>query len=114
MSDPENFPRFIRKLPEIALPFPGCRGWLIQGPDQQVVFIEFDSTTEVPEHSHAEQWEFVVAGEVVLDREGTRSTHRVGDSFFIPEGVRHSAVVSAGYRAMMIFNSPDRYERKGT
>ena len=113
MSDIKDFPDFIRALPEVNLPFPGCHGWLIQGPDHQVVFVGFDRTTAVPEHSHAEQWELVLAGEVVLDRDGVSRTYRAGDDFFIGAGVRHSAVVSAGYRAMMIFNSQDRYKRKG-
>ena len=44
---------------------------------------------------------------------GAPRTYRAGDRFFIPAGVRHSAVVSAGYRAVMVFNSPDRYKAKG-
>jgi quercetin dioxygenase-like cupin family protein len=112
MPEMKDFPEFIRALPEVKLPYPGCRGWLIQGLGQQVIFIGFDRTTEVPEHSHAEQWEFVLAGEVAVHREGASSTYHVGDHFFIPAGIRHAAVVAAGYRALMIFNSSNRYEKK--
>jgi quercetin dioxygenase-like cupin family protein len=113
MPDADDFPDFIKALPEIEVPYTGCRGHLIQGAGQQVVFVGFSRTTHVPEHSHAEQWELVVAGEVALKLEGAPRTYRTGDRFFIPAGVRHSAVVSAGYRAVMVFNSPDRYKRKG-
>jgi len=114
MSGAGDFPDFIKALPEIEVPYPGCRGWLVQGPDQQVVLVTFSRTTAVPEHSHAEQWELVVAGVVELDMGGARQTYRVGESFFIPAGVPHSAVVGAGYRAVMVFNSANRYRRKGT
>jgi quercetin dioxygenase-like cupin family protein len=113
MSGIKDFPNFIKALPEIDVPFPGCRGWLIQGMDQQVVFVAFERSVVVPEHSHAEQWEFVLSGEMTLDMGGARRTYCVGDNFFIGAGVLHSAIVSSGYRAIMIFNSPDRYRRKG-
>ena len=113
MSGLLDFPDFVKSLPEIDISFPGCRGYLLQGPTQQAVFIGFDRTTKVPEHVHDEQWELVLAGEVVLDRDGAKRTFRAGDNFLVGAGVPHSAVVSAGYRAMMVFNSPDRYHRKG-
>ncbi len=112
MSGTEDFPDFIKGLPEIEVPYPGCRGWLIQGTGQQVVLVAFERSVEVPAHSHAEQWEIVLSGEVTVDMDGARRTYHVGDNFFIGAGVQHSAVVSAGYRALMIFNSPNRYRRK--
>ena len=33
----------LRDNPEIDLPIAGARGWMLQGEEQQVVFIEFDS-----------------------------------------------------------------------
>jgi quercetin dioxygenase-like cupin family protein len=112
MPQIERFPDFLTTLPEIELPFPGARGWLIQGDKMQIVFIEFSDTIEVPEHAHAEQWEFVVSGRMELRREGTSREHGAGDNFFIPFGVPHSATVQAGYRAIIVFNEPGRYKRK--
>ena len=108
----DEFPEFIRALPEIDLPFPNCRGWLMQGENQQTVFAEFPEGLEMPEHTHAEQWEFPIAGYVTLTCQGEMKVYRPGDNFFIPADVPHSAVVSEGYRAFMIFNSPDRYKPK--
>lgn len=107
-----SFPDFVKACPELELPFAGARGWLIQGADQQVAFLEFGETVAVPEHSHDEQWEFVVAGRVELRTGGEPSEHNVGDSFYIPAGVPHAATVHAGYKAIIIFNSPDRYKTK--
>ena len=108
----DNFPAFVKALPEIDLPIDGARGWLMQSGDQQVVFAEFDREAEVPEHTHAEQWEFPIAGHVTLRCGGEEKVYRPGDNFYVPADVPHSATVSDGYRAFMFFNSPDRYRPK--
>jgi quercetin dioxygenase-like cupin family protein len=113
MNAIDDFPAFVKSLPEVDLPFPGSRGWLLQGDGQQVVFVEFDEDLAVPEHSHAEQWEFCLKGSVVLRRGMGDELLQAGDNFFIPAGLPHSATVHAGYMAMMVFNSPDRYKAKG-
>jgi quercetin dioxygenase-like cupin family protein len=108
----DDFPSFVKELPEVNLPFPGARGWLLQSEGQQVVFTEFDEDLEVPEHAHAEQWEFCIEGTVVLRRGMGDELFQAGENFFIPAGLPHSAMVSAGYKAMIIFNAPDRYKVK--
>ena len=108
----ERFPDFLTTLPEIALPFPGARGWMIQGGDVQVVFIEFSAPLEIPEHAHAEQWELVVSGRMELRMQGESREYRAGDNFFIPAGVPHAATVQAVYQAMIVFNEPNTYKRK--
>ena len=112
MTEIKQFPDFVKALPEVDLPLPGARGWMIQGEKQQVVFLEFDQDVKVPEHAHDEQWELALAGSVVLTREGEETEYRAGDSFFIPAGVPHAGSIKGGYKAMLVFNSPDRYKQK--
>ena len=112
MAGVEPLPDFVRSMPEIEAPLPGARGWSLQGIEQQVVFAEFEEDIEVPEHTHIEQWEFVLAGKVELRRNGSSTEHAAGDNFFIPAGQRHGAKVHAGYKAMIVFNSPDRYQAR--
>jgi quercetin dioxygenase-like cupin family protein len=107
-----TFPDFVSSCPELELPFHGARGWLVQGEGQQVIFIEFSEAVEVPEHSHEQQWEFIVAGRVILHMEGGSREYVTGDNFFIPSGVPHGATVQAGYKALIIFNSPERFRQK--
>jgi quercetin dioxygenase-like cupin family protein len=108
----DKFPKFITALPEIELPIPGARGWLLQGDEQQVVFVEFDEDAEVPEHTHDEQWELAITGKVVLHREGAATEYSAGDNFFIPAGAPHAGAVKARYKALIVFNSRDRYKPK--
>ncbi len=110
MSD--VFPPPIRKLPRIDLPYAGVTGYLVQGPDEQVVFMEFSSTVNVPEHAHDSQWELVVAGTVDLTVDGATQTFTKGDCFFIPKGRRHAATVHAGYHCIIFFDQKDRYHRQ--
>lgn len=109
MSD---FPEFITRLPELDIPFDGVSGNLLQGEDQQAAFVWFEDETVVPKHSHAAQWELVVAGELRLTVDGVESTHKEGDSFYIPADAIHGAVVGAGYRAVIFFDQSDRYQSK--
>jgi quercetin dioxygenase-like cupin family protein len=112
VTDREGIPAFLRTLPAVDVPFRGARGWLLQGAGQQVVFLEFGEAVEVPEHSHAEQWEIALAGSVVLHMDGKSVRYGPGESFFIPAGTPHAASVEAGYQAMILFNQADRYRPK--
>ena len=64
MNSSFEFPEFIRAQPEIDMPLPGVRGWMLPGKDTQAVFVEFTENVTVPDHSHEEQWELTLAGEV--------------------------------------------------
>jgi quercetin dioxygenase-like cupin family protein len=108
----DGLPDFVRRNPAVDFPFPGVRGWLIQSDRQQTVFVEFLETVEVPEHTHADQWEFVISGKAVLHREGSSETFAPGDNFFVPAGQPHAATVHAGYTALIVFDAPDRYQAR--
>ena len=54
----------------------------------------------------------LVAEELRLTVDGVENTYREGDSFFIPAGAVHGAVVGAGYRAVIFFDQADRYQAK--
>ena len=105
----DEFPSFVRQNPEADLPFPGVRGWLISSDRQQTVFADFAERTEVPEHTHEDQWEIVIAGRVELHRQGGTEVFGPGDHFFVPAGQPHAATVHGGYRAVIVFDTPDRY-----
>jgi len=107
-----TIPDFVRSFPPVEVPLPGVLGWMIQGGAQQVVFLDFAETVEVPEHSHSEQWEFAVAGHVHLRMQGQTLEYGAGENFYIPAGVPHAATVHAGYQALIVFNEPDRYRVK--
>ena len=108
----DRFPEFVTGLSEAAVPFAGVRAWLVQGDRNQVVFIEFSKTVDVPEHAHQEQWEIVLSGSLHLRMGGKEREYRAGEAFFVPAGVPHSAKVQAGYRAIIVFNEPGRYQSK--
>ena len=112
MQGIQQLPDFVTALPELELPLAGVRGWVVQGREQQVAFLEFSETVDVRDHTHEEQWEFVLAGKVMLRRQGRQEEYGPGDNFFIPAGQTHGAMVYAGYKAMILFNAPDRYRPK--
>jgi len=105
-----TLPEFLKKNPAVAFPFGGVRGWLLQNDRQQTVFVDFFESVAVPAHSHADQWELVVAGKVELHRNGGTEVFGPGDNFFVPAGQEHAATVHAGYQAVIVFDAPDRYQ----
>jgi quercetin dioxygenase-like cupin family protein len=113
VSNDENkapYPDIINNLPEAAVGFEGVRGWLSQGEDHQIVFFDIEPIGEISEHSHGAQWGIVIDGEMDLTIGGVTRTCRKGDSYFIPEGVLHSAVFKKRTLALDFFADRDRYK----
>ena len=111
---PKSFPQFIQNLPEADLPVSGIRGWLFNGENGQVLFIRAEKKTLLPEHKHGDQWGIVVAGRMELTIGSSTDTYRQGDSYFIPSGTLHKAILEEGFQALDYFADRDRYETKST
>lgn len=106
------FPHFITNLPEADISFKGVKGWLLQGDDHQIAFLEIEPVGEVAPHSHGEQWGIVVEGEMDLTIGGITKTYRKGDYYHIPALVKHSAVFRKKTMAVDIFADKHRYQAK--
>ncbi len=104
-----SFPDFVRNLPEADLPFVGLRGWLLLSESGQVMFNEADIELTVPQHSHGDQWGVVIAGRIDLTIDGDTQTFKRGDTYFIPKGSPHRALIFPGFRAIDYFADRDRY-----
>ena len=107
-----DFPDMITNLPEADIPFQGVRGWVVQGEDQQVVFLDIEPIGEVSEHTHGAQFGIVLDGEMSLTVGGEMKRYKKGDTYFIPAGVPHSAVFDTRFRAVDVFAEQERYRIK--
>lgn len=108
MSD-EFFPKEIQELPEADVSFPGLRGHLLQGPDQQLVFFEIDAEGEVNPHAHGAQWGVVLDGRMELTIGDETRQYTRGDTYYIRAGEVHSARFEAKTRIIDFFAEPKRY-----
>ena len=107
-----EYPEVIRRLPEADIPFKGVRGWILQGLNHQVVFMDIEPVGEVAEHTHGEQWGVVIDGEMDLTIGGETRLCRKGDSYHIPAEVPHSATFRMRVKAIDFFTDKDRYRPK--
>lgn len=105
----DMFPEIIESLPDADIPFRGVRAKLLQAGEHQVVFFDIEPIGEIPPHKHGAQWGVVLEGEMDLTIGGSTRTYRKGDSYFVPAGVTHSAVFKCRFRALDLFDEPDRY-----
>jgi quercetin dioxygenase-like cupin family protein len=106
------FPDEITRLPQAELPFAGATAYLSQAETHQVLFMEFTADVNLPEHAHAAQVGFVLAGRIDLTIEGERCSYTQGDHYSIPAGVAHSAHIYAGYADITYFADSQRYRAK--
>jgi quercetin dioxygenase-like cupin family protein len=102
----------VTGLPEADIPFKGVRGWISQGEQHQVVFMEIEPIGLVAPHRHGEQWGIVVEGEMELTIGGDTRRYRAGDSYSIPAGVEHAARFLARTRVIDMFSGTNRYYPK--
>ena len=106
------FPDPIRRLPEADIPIDGIRAYLSQAADHQLLFMQFEKDAALPEHSHAAQVGFVLRGKIELIIDGAAYEYSQGDIYFIPENVKHSGKIHAGYADITFFGDSDRYKEK--
>lgn len=106
------FPEPIRNLPEADVPINGVTAYLSQAENHQLIFMRFEKDADLPEHSHAAQIGFVLSGRIELTIDGVKKNYNKGDIYFIPDGVKHSGKIYAGYADITFFNEPDRYKEK--
>ena len=106
------FPEPIRKLPEADIPLPGITAYLSQSDTHQILFMQFEKDVDLPEHVHATQIGIVLEGKIELIIGGEKHCFTKGDRYYIPEDVKHSGKIYAGYADVTFFNQPDRYSRK--
>jgi quercetin dioxygenase-like cupin family protein len=106
-----TYPEFISALPAIAVPFPPdvLQTAAVCSDDALVVFFTFLQDINLPMHAHGAQWGTILAGEIELTIGTETRTYRPGDSYYIPAGVMHGAIVKAGTRAIDVFQEADRY-----
>jgi quercetin dioxygenase-like cupin family protein len=113
---PMPFPDFIMSLPALDLPFPEevVQSRAIRSDEGLCVFFTFLKDMELPPHAHGAQWGSVVEGEIEFTIGGEMRICRPGDSYSIPAGVEHGAMIKAGTRVIDVFAEPDRYPIKTT
>ena len=107
-----SLPEMITKNPEIDISVEGLKSYLIQGENQQVIFMSFDKDVTIPVHSHEAQWGVVLDGEIELTNNGKKRILKKGDSYHIPKDVIHSAKIKKGYKDITVFDQKDRYKVK--
>lgn len=110
-----TYPQFIQSFPSIDVPFPEdvVQTAVVQSDAGLVAFFTFLKDMELPMHSHGAQWGTVVEGEIELTIGGETKTYRAGDSYSIPAGVEHGAMIKSGARIIDVFEEADRYAIKG-
>lgn len=106
------FPEPIRQLPKADIPLNGLTAYLAQTENQQILFMQFDKDTDLPEHEHKAQVGFVLEGKIELVINGVKETFRKGDRYYIPANTPHSGKIYAGYADITFFDEPDRYSQK--
>lgn len=104
-------PDFIKGFPTLDVPFPESivTTSAIRSDRGLMVMFEFHEDFAMPEHHHKAQWGTVLAGQVELTIEGEATTYLPGQSYTIPSGAPHAVKVTAGTKAIDIFEEPDRY-----
>ncbi|MBC8342839.1 MAG: cupin domain-containing protein [Bacteroidetes bacterium] len=112
MKEDNFYPELIKNLPEADIPFKGIRGWISQAEDHQVVYMDIQPIGEVRAHNHGEQWGYVFEGDMDLTIGDVTKTYKKGDSYFIPEGVMHSAIFKKRTLVMDFFGEKERYQVK--
>lgn len=118
MVEELDFESVFASLPRIRFPYDRSlpvRGWMIQGPNQQVAFWHSPVAYESTEHSHPyAEWGIVVSGWCDIVTPQGRRRYDAGEVFLVKPGVPHSSATSDDYRSMDVFFSPHHLQAERT
>ena len=106
-----EFPSFIKDLPKADYSDDGgdeILGYVAQSGGHQIVFNENEEEMEFTPHVHAQSFGVVLQGWCDLIIDGDSKRYHVGETYHVPEGVRHYARQSANYKDIVIFNEKNR------
>ena len=107
-----KYPEMIENLPAPDVAGHGLQCRLLQAGDKQVIFFEATETGSLPPHSHGAQWGIVIEGRCEVTIGGETRIYETGDAYFIPDGVVHSSAWIGQFKAIDVFDQPDRYKPK--
>lgn len=110
MANTPPYPEFIKSLPQADLPMPGASGCILGAPEAQALFFSLPAGTEIPLHSHGDQWGIVVEGEMRFTIGQQTQIFTAGDSYYIPAGVEHGGVMLTDARIIEVFDDPERWK----
>ena len=105
----EILPPEILSLPQVEVPVAGVVGYCLKNDEKQVVFFVFDEGVSFPDHSHCEQQGILISGEMTIEIDGQTNLFQAGDSYRVPEGVKHRANFSQRTVLVDMSDAPDRY-----
>ena len=109
-----DYPVFIKAAPGLDVPIPESvvRTHAFRSDAGLVVMFDFLQDFALPPHSHKGQWGTVVSGTVEITIDGVSRVYRRGESYDSPAGVVHAVRLTAGTKAIDVFEEPDRYPLK--
>ena len=110
MEQELDFEKIFADFPNVLFPYDNTlpvRGWLVQGPTQQVVFWHSKVSYAREEHTHPyAEWGIVITGWCDIITPEGRRRYNAGDVFHLKPDVPHASVTSDEYRSMDVFFAP--------
>lgn len=110
MEQELDFEKIFADFPNVLFPYDKTlpvRGWLVQGPKQQVVFWHSEVSYASEEHTHPyAEWGIVITGWCDIITPEGRRRYKAGDVFHLQPNVPHASVTSDEYRSMDVFFAP--------
>ena len=103
-------PEEILALPTVEIPVAGVTGYSLNDDEKQVVFFIFEEGVSFPDHAHCEHRGIVVSGEVILEIDGQTNLYQTGDTYRVPEGVKHRTHFSRRTVIIDMSDAPNRYK----
>lgn len=100
------FADIIKKVPERNYGIDGLEVHVDHTSTGTVYFVSAEKEVVFPEHAHKAQWTVVVSGECRFTANGKTCTYKKGDTYFIPEGMRHQITLCPGYSEVDYVDDP--------